>query len=246
MKEILKQTGIVIHNQKYKDTSSLISVLSKNELMTYQVKGVEKAGSGTLKFTQLLTKLSFNYANGSLRTLTDAYIDDNYSDIKLDLNKYNYALIIMEKLNNFYSAISEKELIYDFFNELIEMLKITNYPKEVALIFEVKLLYLLGVSPIFKTCVNCGRVFDIKNGVFNFAQGGMICDNCKRRFVANLNGDESTILKKIYVTKIKDVDEEVLLEYSKYSKISEVVDEYYRFHLEFDSKVKKVMKELNK
>ena len=245
MKEILKSEGIVINVREYKDNNAILSIMSENGLNSFMVRGVYKQGSRTNKFAQILTYLSFNYSKSNLPLITEAYIDENYSDIKLDMDKYNSILIIIEKLNQFYNVINNNSLIYHFFLDCINLIRDSKYPMMVALIFEIKLLYLLGISPILNECVICGNKNITQFGCINLHNGGFICQNCLRRYYPSLNHEESMMFKKIYTTKINKIDESALELYNQYPKLLSFIDDYYQYHLEFNSKVKKVLKEMN-
>ena len=66
-------------------------------------------------------------------------------------------------------------------------------------LFDLKLLYLLGVSPEFRECVICGNK-DIEDGKFSVENGGVICNKHLINYV-NLDVVETKALKLIYYIK---------------------------------------------
>lgn len=241
MKKIEKSEGIIINSSDYGETAVIIRILTPDSVESVIVKGVRKAGSGTLKYTNLLTKLSYNRTQSKLPTLTEAVIIDNYNKIKDDFDRYYEAEIIMELLNNFYIDITDFKILYDFLNTLFDLLKTTSNPRSISLLFMVKFLYLLGVAPLFKSCPKCGKL--INSGYFSVRNGGYLCKECYNKYSADLDLDLSILLQKMYVTKINNIDDKFLAEIDK-DELENVLISYYCYHLEFNSKVRKIKSKL--
>lgn len=244
MKELIRQVGIVLNSRPYKDTSEIIKILNDKGINSFIVRGVNKQDSKTRKFVQYPLVLDFYSTTSNIGTITEASVANSYSNIHSDENKYLHCLIIIEKLLQFEGEIQDKNLLYNFVNSLFNLMETTKHPEGVSLIFEIKLLYLLGLGFSLRQCPICSK--DVEFGLFSIKNGGMLCKNCSYKYYTNLDIDESKELRKIYVTKIEKVNEELLDEYSKYPNINNVIDEYYAYHLEFSSKVKNTLKKIIK
>ena len=125
---------------------------------------------------------------------------------------------------------------------MLENLKTTKYLNAYKLIFEIKLLYLLGVAPTFKTCAVCSNI--VKTGVLDIKNGGFLCDDCRITNDYYLNEADSNLFKKIYVTKLNDVDEEFLRSIDNHQAINNCIKLYYEWHLEFKSKVLDIIEKI--
>ena len=238
-KMIKKDEGIIISSYENDDTSLIINVLTNQEIMSLRVKGVKKTGSKTLKYTFPLTKISFNYSDGAYKTLTEAFIIDNYNKIKDDIDKYYYAEIILELLNYFKMSIDNYKTLYPFLNKLLDMLKDTNSPRSISYIFMIKFLYLLGLAPLFKNCAKCNKKIDY--GYFSTNDAGLLCEEDAKKTYQILDLNNSLMIKKIYYTKINDMDEEFLKQINL-DIIEDVMVKYYLKHAEFTSRVRKIKK----
>ncbi len=246
MSQIQKLEGIVIKKSDYKENAALITVLTKEGKLSLIVRGAKKINSVTRNYTNLFTKLDFNATNNlKLNTLTEALIVSSYININTDMDKLNIGLAILEKVNFFLEEINNTNQFYDFVSVVLEILEKTKYPSLVLVLFELKLLYLLGVAPEVKECVLCGNK-DIDNSLFSVASGGVICKKHINHY-CDLNELETKALKLLYFIKLDKVDDEFLSLVSEYvNKIFDSVDRFYERHLDFHSKVKKIIKVISK
>jgi DNA repair protein RecO (recombination protein O) len=202
MRNIIKNKGIVIKVQDYLENAVLATILTAKGKETLIIRGAKKVNSSTKRFAGVLTNLEFNHTEtNGLSTLTEALVLDNYTSIKDDLIKFNYAIVILEKLNFFSEQITDYETLYNFTSSILDVLKNTNYNNAVNLIFEIKLLYLLGVAPSFNKCPSCGA--KAINGALDIRSGGFLCEKCHYLKEVSLNINDSLLFKKIYITKIK-------------------------------------------
>ena len=246
MSQIQKQEGIVIKKSDYKENASLITVLTKEGKLSLIVRGAKKINSVTRNYTNLFTKLDFNATNNlKLNTLTEALVISSYININTDMDKLNAGLAILGKVNFFLEEITNSSQFYSFFSLILEKLDKTKYPNLILVLFELKLLYLLGVAPEVKECVICGNK-DIEDASFSVASGGVICKKHLNHFV-DLNEVETKALKLLYFIKMDKVDDEFLSLVSEYAnKIFDTVDKFYERHLDFHSKAKKIIKVISK
>lgn len=243
MTQIQKLQGIVIKKNDYKENANLITLLTKDGKISLIVRGSKKINSVTRNYTNLFTKMNFNAtSNLKLNTLTEGSIINSYININTDLDKINVGLLILEKINKLTDEVLNQELLYNFVSTILDKLENTQYPNTLLTLFDVKLLYLLGVTPEFKECTIC-RKKDIKDYVFSIINGGIICKSHLINY--DLNNEETNALELLLFIKLDKIDEKFLSLISKYNdKISKVVDKFYEYHLEFYSKAKKIINKL--
>ena len=243
MKKIIKNKGIVIKVQDYLENAVIATILTENGKHSYLIKGAKKINSGTKRFAALLTVLEFNATESTgLSTLTEGTIINNNTIIKDDLVRFNYASIILEKLNYFSDQVTDFKLLFEFTLNILNLIEKYDYFTSVTLIFEVKLLYLLGVAPSFNRCPNCSN--KAINGALHVESGGFLCEKCHYLKEVTLSRDDSLIFKTIYVTKINQIDEEFLKTFDSNNNIIDCIDYYYEYHLDFKSKVKEIIKKI--
>lgn len=244
MKQIIKLEGIVLKVTDYKEEAVLATILTKNGLNNYIIKGVKKMTSGTRLLASPLTKLEFNATHQEgLNTLTEGIILDNYLQIKQNYNKITYTFPIIEKILTFAHQVTNNQTFYQFVNNILNMLKDDIDEFSILTIFEVKLTYLIGISPELKTCIKCGTT--TKTGAFSIYHGGIICNKCNTFMPYDLNNDETESLKLLYLIKLDKVNNEFIEIVKKDIKnINIVIDKHYEKHLDFKSKSKQVIKEM--
>lgn len=246
MSQIQKSQGIVIKKSDYKENANIITLLTKEGKMSLIVRGSKKINGVTRNYTNLFTQLDFNATDKlRLNTLTEAIITNSFINIFNDVDKMNAGMIILEKINLLTDEIQCTELFYEFVLKILNLLNNTNYPYTVSLIFEVKLLYLLGVSPELRHCILCKSEL-IDDAVFSIYNGGIVC---KEHLINNfeLNTTCTNALKLMYFIKPDKIDESFLSLVNEYTMtISNVIDKFYEKHLDFYSKAKKIIYEIIK
>ena len=246
MSQIQKLQGIVIKKIDYKENANLITLLTPKGKLSLIVRGSKKINSVTRNYTNLFSQLDFNATdNLKLNTLTEGYIVNAFVNINTDFNKMNVGLQILEKINLLCDEIQNYEVFYTFVVKVFNLLENTSYPISILNIFEIKLLYLLGVAPELRECVICQNK-DIEHGFFSVSSGGIIC---RKHQINNYDLDSlsTNALKLLYYIKIDKIDEDFLKLINDYSiTISNVIDKFYERHLDFHSKTKKIIKTIFK
>ena len=243
MRNIIKNKGLIIKVQDYLENAVIATILCLNGKETLIIRGAKKLNTTTRRLANVLTLIEFNQTESkSISTLTEGVVIDNYTVIKDDLLRFNYALVILEKINFFMEQINDFNTLYTFTIDLLNKLKTSLYLNSLVLIFEIKFLYLLGVSPSFKVCPICGKT--ITNGAFDVKNGGLLCESCQYLKETNLNTKDSKLFKKIYVTKLNEVNEEFLMQFNNHLSINKCVNLYYEWHLDFKSKVLDIIEKI--
>jgi DNA repair protein RecO (recombination protein O) len=199
MRNIIKNKGLIVKVQDYLENAVIATILSPNGKQSLIIRGAKKLNTSTRRFANILTLIEFNQTESkSMGTLTEGVILDNYTLIKDDLIRFNYALLILEKIAFFIEQITDFDTLYNFTIDILNKLKTTSYLNSYVLIFEIKLLYLLGVAPSFKTCPKCGK--KVINGALDIKNGGYLCESCYYLKETSLNVEDSNLLKKMMAT----------------------------------------------
>ena len=166
-----------------------------------------------------------------MATFTEGYITNNFINLKLDQNKSLIYLAIVEKILTFTDSIDDKLQMYEFVNKILTLLDQTKYPIVVLYLFEIKLLYLIGIAPILNSCVICHTSSD---------------DCCMIKYPIDYDANTTKVFKYLYFIKLDKVDEK-FLELIDQTKLSftKLIDSYYEKYIDFSSKVKKVIRSVN-
>ncbi|MBI4845450.1 MAG: DNA repair protein RecO [Candidatus Omnitrophica bacterium] len=207
---IHKTEAIVLDRKDYRETSYLISLLTRDFGKIYaQAKGAKrKAG----KFGTNFSPISYNkivfYENdkSGFHIISQADLIDHFNAIDTDIERFTYATYFLELVS---AAMPQGEknpqvfeLVKKFLNFLNKQYKILN----IAQIFEIKFLNLSGFKPRLDNCVSCGSQV-LKESKFSFVLGGLLCMQCFARdhsahkvlqgTIATVNYIENNELEKI-------------------------------------------------
>ncbi len=236
----LKYDGLVLKTVPHKEAGVLATILTSDHIESFIIRGAKKLTSGTRIISNPLTLITFDSTNVEYKTITKSKILNNYTSIKDDLYLYNSCLIIIEKLLYFSKYVNNYHKLYEF---VLFILDNINKNNSLLLIdsFEIKLLYLLGVNPILNNCSICNK--EITEGFLSITNGGIVCDDCIVADEILLDKDLTNKYKLLYFTK-KDELLKLNISNDSLNKLSKFIDEYYLYHLEFDSKAKSIIRSI--
>ena len=240
MKQIKKHTGIIIKISDYTDEAVIADVLEEKGVFGYRIKGTTNPNSKTRCYATTLNRISFNATNDPvLGLMTEVNVDNYYPNIKFDLDKLNISSIILEKIRTFATYVKDKKLFYEFACDVFNLLENTKYNYAVLNIFEIKMLYLLGVQPTLNSCVKCGKKCE---GFFVINEGGIVCRECLTGFY-DLSINYSNLFRDIYYRKINNLDDS-FLNRANTNALSRTIDAYYESYLDFKSKSKEIVRKM--
>lgn len=175
---IKKIEGIIISSVDYKENSKIINVLTEKEgILGVLAKGSKNPKSKIASTSNTLTYGMFylNYYKGSIPSLTEVDVIDNFKNIRKDLLKTNYAIFLFELVSQIYRHDKTTKV----YTLLIEGLKKINdgYDAQIITnIIELQLLQYIGIKPVVEHCVNCKETKDIIT--ISSYKGGYLCKNC--------------------------------------------------------------------
>lgn len=229
--ENIKKTGIVLKGIKYKETSKIYYVLTKNGIVSLYVRGALRPKNKYNSIVQPLNKIEFYSTKSKLSTLTDASLVDSYDEIKSDLHKFYSITHMFEIIYKLTDETINFSLLYDFTQDIINHIN-SGLPVEPLInIFELKFLYFIGYGLSFSQCRICGSNEDLE--FFSIENGGIVCNKCDCDY--KLNSKITADLKTLYLTKINNVS---ILQFSNIDFVSlrKVIDDMYFKYLSFKTK----------
>ena len=161
----------------------------------------KKTISKTFNYSHELSKISFG---SSKNYLTTGNIISSYVNIKNNIKSLRSALIISEISYNLIDHINDHLTFYKFLYEILDLLNTGINNEMLEIIFRVKVLYLLGVAPVFNKCVDCNTKEDLVG--FSFYDGGMKCALHNTNIYYLYNDDLLSQLSSLYLQKINKID----------------------------------------
>lgn len=240
--------GIIIKSLKIQETSKIITIISEEGLNNFFVKGGGNFRSRNFSYSNELTKIGYDFSkktNDSLKILTFGMIIDNYSSIKQSFSKLNDCFLILELITHLGNHINDFKTLYKFIDDILKLINEREYSSYYLLIFRLKLLYLLGIGPVFSKCVSCGKNTDLVGFVFEY--GGMYCKSCTNDTHQYLSKELTENVKFLYLTKLENFSIDLInsLNFDT-GLISKALDKYYEHFLGFKSKARIVIEKMQK
>lgn len=245
MKPVIKKRGIILNSKDYKDNFKLLTILTIDGPMHVILKGANKMSSGTKKYTITPLEVDFLISQGkTISTFTEGYIINNYTNLKNSYDKNMVSLVMIEKILAFCEHVFNYELFYHFVKKMFELLDTYDFNSIILNIFEIKLLYLLGIAPNLNNCNRCQK--KKTDLMLSITLGGCCCKECSNFIHCELTEEETKIFKYLYLIKLEKIDNQFLsLIANTQIKFDDFIDQYYEKYIDFYSSVKKVLKKIS-
>lgn len=175
--------GIIVREVPYGEADKLLNILTREYgLLTVSAKHARRPKRNMLFATSALTLGEFEIS-GSESTryyLSAATIVESFEKIRSDVVLLTYCAHIMDLVLDSMRDISSAEEIFTLV--LYTLNRYTRPDIDLALTihtFELKLLFVLGFTPVLHECSVCGKPFIIgpeEKVVFSYNRCGVICD----------------------------------------------------------------------
>lgn len=237
--------GIIIKTQIYQENSKIVWVLTDDNYNSYLMRGSANPKSHNFHFSNELTKIRFQTSERSRNDfliITSGEVLNNFTSIKLEMEKMKSALVILDTINQLANHIDDKYTLFTFSDQILNLIN-DHFHHYYLQIFRLKLLFLLGVGPIFSKCVNCNK--PISNGTFDLYNGGMVCDQCHNSTMTYYDPDVLEIVKFFYLAKLEYLTKEVLEKVPNHLlEVSQFLDNYYDHFLSFSSRAEAILKKI--
>ena len=229
--------GIIIKTINYKETSKIIYLVTSDGLVSLEVKGANKINGHSHIYASLLSKIAFSENKHFFQS---GKVLNNYVNIKNNFDKLNVTLKILEFTYTLIEHISDFSIFYNFLSEILDLIEKEDDFRYYEAIFYIKTLYLLGIAPMFKRCVSCGKSARLLG--FVFSKGGMICEDCYKEYDSLYDTNVTIDVIKLYYTKLDKLKEEK--DEVNYNGLKAFYQRYYQEYLGYTSKSEKILDKL--
>lgn len=184
-----KLHAIVIKNYSLGDADKFFTVFSREKgKVLLKAKGVRKIKSKLASHLESLNLVTFDVAQGrgKFDVITGAISEKSFKEIKLDLDKIAVAYFFLELIDKLMAEGQKNDSIFSLLNEVLNLLNSLKVKDNKDYFFDIleasfiyNLIKKLGHKPRIDVCVICGSKYEDKNLIFDFEQGGIICNHCK-------------------------------------------------------------------
>ncbi len=136
-----------------------------------------RLAGATEPFTHLRGLLAIGQ---NLDVLTQAEVQDAFSDIRKDLERVGYASYFVEVVDSGLEERQPAPELWDLLVAALTTLAASRTPDVLARVFEVHALAAMGYEPRIWECVSDGEPVDAPGAAFHPLRGGMLCPRCAR------------------------------------------------------------------
>lgn len=168
---------IILKITNYKEKDGIIDAISKNEKMSFLVRGLFDPKSKNAFLNNPLTIADIELSEGNYKypVVKSSLMIKSPINPHADL-KYMGSIMMIVEVTNYLLSDEEKFVIYDYLSQTIEDIKTNNNPLKVVISYLAKILKISGYDFEINECIMCGNRKNIIT--FSFDDGGFICQNC--------------------------------------------------------------------
>lgn len=232
--------AFVIHQKKYRDYDSLITLLTANHgLIMAKGRGVRRITAKRLSHFEPINLLKIGlFKRGEYYTITESQLQESFSELKLNAKN---TFIILSLSEIIYKSLPQNHpFLASVFNLLQNhLINLAKYPAKKLLLyqsFKIKLLSLLGFIGDLKQCRYCSsdlKISTTESIKFHYEQNGVICHRCEINPPC-IQKIRAATLKLILFLSQKTLSEIIKIQYhpQELQEIEEVSQKMIEYHLQ--------------
>lgn len=178
----------------------VVILTKENGRISAFAKGARRPNSALLACTQPFTFGRYNlYVGRNSYSIVSAEIDNYFSEIRDDLSSVYYGMYFCEFADYITKEDNnEKEILRLLYVSLLALIKGIISKELIRVIFELKILYLSGLSPHVFSCVKCNK--NNTKFYYSFETDGLTCKECRDKHnIRTVNITKTTIYTMQYI-----------------------------------------------
>lgn len=234
----IKTKGVVIKEVNVGEADKILTIFSKNKgKISGSAKGARRPKSSLVAGTQLFCYSDMVLFKGKdMYSINSCDVIESFYEIRNDLVKLTYAAYINEIILDIVQEEQPSSKVLQLFlNSLYMLAKTDKAPEQIARVFEIRLISILGYAPWVRGCINCGND-EFIDFSFSFRKCGYLCKQCVKEdnYALPLTEGAARAINFIVHSNIRsifsfDVSENVLSELGRVSKryLKERLDREY-------------------
>jgi DNA repair protein RecO (recombination protein O) len=223
--------GLVLKQIAYKESSKILHVTTSEGRKSVLVHGAKKLNSPYLAATEPMTQIRFIVSGTNLQTLRDTEIVHDFRVLKADVVKYAAGCHVMELVDRLDESEIDHAKLYPFMLKILHRVETEPDYELFVAIFELKLLYLIGVQPNLRQCAVCSSTNDLKLAVEG---GGCLCPE-HRDGEHTWDNETLDAVRNLYYHDLQNPLDWTANDTIRRS-LRRFIDHYYSFHLNLHTK----------
>ncbi len=188
----------------------------------------------------------------ALIILSSADLDTPFEKIRTDILKTAYACYWLEMIQWWLEEGKQQEKLYELLFFSLEALNDGFMKTEtINLLFQIRFMSISGFTPNMTACPGCGTALDDiedKMVLFDFVEGGIICEKCRTRPVKHGVSVSKGTLKQLFWINTSDMRRAARIRFSDLAiREGEVLlESFIPFHIGRDFKSLLFLKRIRK
>ncbi len=243
MSELLKSEAIILDSIRWKETSKIVSLFSREwGIIKVIARGIYRNKStfaGKLESLNRVEVVINSRSSRSLQILTEADVIDSFNNIRPDLQRLPYALAILELIRQTIRESHLDSIFYDFIIVLLDAIKTAKSPAIIFIYFLLKLVSFLGFKPNLGQCQVCENQPPSEIVYFSLEKGSIFCRDCAEgaTMLRKIKSEDLDVLRKLQKHPHRQIGEFEVKDIPAQYFINLLVD-YLNFHTETNTTVK--------
>ena len=232
---MIRTEGIVLKEIRYKDTSKIINVYTKEYgRISIMARGAYRPKSKIIANTQPFSYSEYNLHRGrNFFYLNQGDLLNSFYCIREKMERVAYGSYMLELIEKSLPEEEEHEKIFLLLKKgLIILEKLDSDFIKFIISYELKFISFLGYKPYLQACVLCGNK-NMNRIKFSIENGGMICSNCfnKSSFSFAIDNETYKAINQFLYTTLEDAYK-VNLPYKSLYKLHEILVEYILYNID--------------
>ncbi len=230
----------VLRTIDYQDHGKLLYLYTEEGTRSALARGVKKMQSPLRALAQSGALIRVKLSKGTLPTLKEAERIARYPALGDDLVKASVAAVVRELIYYNVSADDDHPKLFGFMTKFLSALNRTTEPRQLLLMFELKLLYFLGYGVRFDRCGQCGSTQDLLLD----AHTGMVLCQTHSDASHTLNEAAFAPLRTLLHADIETFTP-IALDLTERQRLEALVESWYEHHLSSKPKALGILKTLD-
>ena len=174
-----KTKGIIISENNYSDFDKMVTMLTPNGKIEVSAKGARRPKSQLMAGTQFLCFGDYMLFKGSnIYTLNSCDPIEIFYNIRIDIDRLQYAAKITKIIQDVTYENQNTYRIMQLYLNTLYVISETDMDLDFVIsIFKLRLMSLLGFSPVVDKCALCGKE---SLEYFSFKDNAMKCESCSK------------------------------------------------------------------
>ncbi|TDQ41730.1 DNA repair protein RecO [Aureibacillus halotolerans] len=170
--------GVVLKSIPYGETNLICTLFTKeNGKIAVMVRGARKTKSSLRAVAHLFTHgLFLIQGERGMGTLRQGETVTSFRTLREDLEKTACAACMVDLTDRLTEDRQPDPFLFELLLRSLGAIDEGKDPLVLLSIYEIKLMRLAGISPMFDQCVGCAREGDAV--AFSMHEGGIVCRSC--------------------------------------------------------------------